>query len=244
MTDLPFRRRPARPSWVEPIAARLTPSIKALVIANTLVYFFYVMVREAQGPMIEHLALGPAVLHEPWQLFTALFVHLDFIGFVLNMVGLWFVGAYIERTQGTRRFVTLFLAAGILGNLAIALVAPHFQARGPYAGTSFAILALFVAFGRIYGAAPTQVLGGLYLKAHHLAMIFVAWALIADLFRGDIAAVTATLVITATGYILAAPGGLRELYDSFRARRQRQRYRVIDGGAPRKAKGRSNKYWN
>jgi hypothetical protein len=36
---------------------------------------------------------------------------------------------------------------------------------------------------------------------------------------------------------------LRELYDGFRARRLRQRYRVLDGGVTKRGKPR-DKYWN
>jgi membrane associated rhomboid family serine protease len=234
-----------RAPWMDTVASRMTPAIKALVIANTAVYLMYVFVKEIRPVMLEHLAVGESMLHEPWQPITAMFVHFDPLSFILNLVGLWFVGAFIERTQGTRRFLTLFFGAGILANVAIGLVASVYGARGVYAGTSSAVLALFVAFARIYGPAPTQVLGTLYLKAHHLAMIFVGWAIIADLLRRDLASLAGTLVVTAVGYVLAAPGGLREAYDTFRARRLRQRYKVIDGGVPGRAKGgRSHKYWN
>jgi membrane associated rhomboid family serine protease len=234
-----------RAPWMDTVASRMTPAIKALVIANTAVYLMYVFVKEIRPVMLEHLAVGESMLHEPWQPITAMFVHFDPLSFILNLVGLWFVGAFIERTQGTRRFLTLFFGAGILANVAIGLVASVYGARGVYAGTSGAVLALFVAFARIYGPAPTQVLGSLYLKAHHLAMIFVGWAIVADLLRRDLASLAGTLVVTAVGYVLAAPGGLREAYDTFRARRLRQRYKVIDGGVPGRAKGaRSHKYWN
>jgi membrane associated rhomboid family serine protease len=227
-----------------PIEARLTPTIKALVIANTAIYLLYVFVKEVRTPMLEHLAVGESMLREPWQPLTSMFVHFDPLSFVLNLVGLWFVGAFIERTQGTRRFLVLFFGAGILANVAIGLVASVFGARGVYAGTATAVLGLFVAFARIYGPAPTQVFGSLYLKAHHLAMIFVGWAIVADVLRRDPASLAGTLVVTAAGYVLAAPGGLREAYDAFRARRQRQRYKVIDGGLPGRPKRRSQKYWN
>ena len=146
---------------MDTVTSRMTPAIKALVIANAAVYMMYVFVREVRVPMLEHLAVGESMLHEPWQPVTAMFVHFDPLSFILNLVGLWFVGAFIERTQGTRRFLTLFFGAGILANVAIGLVASVFGARGIYAGTSAAILALFVAFARIYGRAPTQVLGSL-----------------------------------------------------------------------------------
>jgi len=234
-----------RAPWMDTVASRMTPAIKALVIANTAVYLMYVFVKEIRPVMLEHLAVCEAMLRVPWQPVTAMFVHFDPLSFVLNLVGLWFVGAFIERTQGTRRFLTLFFSAGVLANVAIGLVASVYGARGVYAGTSGAVLALFVAFARIYGPAPTQVLGTLYLKAHHLAMIFVAWAIVADLLRRDLASLAGTLVVTAVGYVLAAPGGLREAYETFRARRLRQRYKVIDGGLPGRAKGgRSHKYWN
>lgn len=243
MTDIP-RRRAARPPWVETVASRLTPAVKALVIADTAVYLMYVFVPAIRAAMLEHLAVGESFRREPWQALTSMFVHFDVLSFALNLVGLWFVGAFIERTQGTRRFLKLFFGAGILANVAIGLVASVFGARGVYAGTSMAVLALFVAFARIYGPAPTQVFGGLSMKAHHLAMIFVAWAIVADLLRRDLASLAGTLVVTAAGYFLAGPGGLREAYDTFRARRQRQRYKVLDGGLPSRAKGRSQKYWN
>jgi membrane associated rhomboid family serine protease len=236
---------------MDAVTSRLTPAIKALVVASTAIYLMYVFVREIRGPMLEHLAVGERILREPWQPVTALFVHADPLSLVFNIIGLWFVGAYIERTQGTRRFLVRFFAAGILANVATGLLASVVGARGLYCGTSTAILALFVAFARIYGRAPTQVFGSLYLKAHHLAMIFVGWAIIEDLLRRDLPGLAGTLVATAIGYLMAAPGGLKEAYDTFRARRLRQRYKVIDGGVPTRGKsgksgksGRSQKYWN
>ena len=44
MRDLPPRRRAPAPAWTRPITERLTPTIKALVVVETLVYFFYVFV--------------------------------------------------------------------------------------------------------------------------------------------------------------------------------------------------------
>jgi membrane associated rhomboid family serine protease len=244
MPDLPPRRRPpVRPSWSQPIAERLTPAIKAFVIADAVIYALYVFVREARPPMMAHLALGPGLFSgELWQPMTSLFVHFDLLGFVFNLIGLWFVGAFIERTQGTRRFVTLFLTAGVVANLVLAGVnhLRPYRAGEISDGCSFAVLALFVAFGRIYGRAPAQVLGGLFLQARHLALIFVAWGVLASLLRADWGQLAATLTAAGVGYLGAAPGGLSEAWSALKVRRLRRRYRVIDGGAPRPSK----KYWN
>ena len=233
MPDLP-RRRPPRPSWTEPIAQRLTSAIKAFVIADAILYAFYVFVREVRPAMMAHLALGPGLWRgEVWQLVTSLFVHFDLLGFVFNLIGLWFVGAFIEQTQGTRRFVSLFLGAGVLANVALAGVShlSVYQQGRYFEGCSFAVLALFCAFGRIYGRAPTQVWGALSMQARHVAWIFVGWGVVASLLRADWAELAATLIASAAGYLFAAPGGFREAWGTFRIRRLKRRYRVLDGGA-------------
>jgi membrane associated rhomboid family serine protease len=247
MPDLPRRRRPPRPSWTEPIAQRLTPAIKALVITDALLYFLFVFVRDARPLILSHLALGPGFFQgQLWQPVTSLFVHSQALGFVFNLIGLWFVGAFIESTQGTRRFLGVFFTAGILANVAIGVVSHLCGVVDVYDGCSFAVLALFMAYGRIYGRQQTQVLGRLFLQARNLALILLGWAVVMDVIqgftRGDWGALAGTLVASAIGYLGATRGGLREIYDVLRARRLRRRYRVIEGGASRRA--RSPKYWN
>ena len=160
------------------------------------------------------------------------------------MVGLWFVGAFIEREHGTRRFLTLFFASGILANLAIAGVSYRGPNPGPYPfdGCSFAILALFVGFGRLYGKQPARVLGSLVLQARVLALIFVAFSALVALTQGNWGHLAATFVVAIVGYLGVAPGGMRELRDLLRVRRLRRRYRVLEGGASRRT--RSPTYWN
>jgi membrane associated rhomboid family serine protease len=228
---------------MDPIAARMTPSIKALVILNAVVYSFYIFVTPVRPLMIAHLALGPGLFDgQLWQPLTALFVHFDVLQFVFDLIGLWFVGAFIERTQGTRRFLTLFFSAGLLANLAVVGVW-HLRGFGAvYDGCSLPILAIFVAYGRIFGRASTQVLGSLFVQARYLAMFWVGWAVLASLMSRNWGLLAGTLVATAIGYLLAAPGGLRELATLWRTWRGRRRYRVLDGGAPRR--GRAHKYWN
>jgi membrane associated rhomboid family serine protease len=191
--------------------------------------------------MVAHLALGPGLFSgEIWQPVTSLFFHVDPLSFIFNLIGLWFVGATIERTQGRRRFIALFSTAGVLSNLAIAAVSQLSQRPAVSTGCSYAVLALFVAFGRVFGGAQTQVFGGLYLRARTLAIIFVVWAAVMNLVQGDWAGLAGTVVTTAVGYFVGAPGGLQEAWAALKARRHRRRYRVIEGGGGRPRK----KYMN
>jgi membrane associated rhomboid family serine protease len=245
MRDLPPRRRSQAPAWTRPITERLTPAVKALVLIQTVLFLFYVMVREIRPVFEAHLALGPGMLHgEIWQPLTALFVHFNPLGFIMNLVGLWFVGAFIERTNGTRRFLQLFFTSGIAAFVAMGLVA-RLKPYGLGEGCSYAVLALFVAFGKMYDRAPAQILGGFVMQARHLAMLFVGFSVMMDVARADWASLAATLVSSGVGYVMSGGkfGGLLAL---LRIRRGRRRYQVLDGGqAPTRATTKKkSQYWN
>jgi hypothetical protein len=75
-------------------------------------------------------------------------------------------------------------------------------------------------------------------------MFWVAFALVASAIDRNVPFIAGIIVATLAGFFLAAPGGLREVYGTFRARRQRQRYKVLDGGMPGRPKARPQKYWN
>ncbi len=232
MRDLP-RRGPPSPAWTRPIADRLTPAIRVLVIASTVLFLFYIFVPQAQSLFLQHLALGPNVFSgELWQPVTAVFVHAGpqaVISFIFNIIGLWWLGASVERAVGTRGFLQIFFISAVLANVTIAVVARGLGAGFFSAGFSLGVLALLVAFGRQYGSTQAQILGGLFLQARHLAYIFVAWALIADLVRGDLSQVAGDVVAVGLGFVLAS-GGLGPLWDQIRLRRLRRRYRVMEGG--------------
>jgi membrane associated rhomboid family serine protease len=241
--------RPGHPRWVQAIAERMTPAIKVLVILNAAIYLVSLFVKNIRPLMLAYLTVGPTFRHEPWQALTAMFVHFDLPSIVFGLIGIWFVGVTIERSLGTRRLLALYFVAGILANVATGLLLSRFPGRSIYAGMGPAVLALFVAFGRIYGRTPTQILGSLYLKAHQAAILFVGLAFVVDLLRRDVPGLGGTLVVTVVGYLMGGRGGLREQYETFRARRLRQRYKVLDGGVPSRANkagkyGRKQKYWN
>ncbi len=87
---------------------------------------------------------GPATQDgEWWRLGTAMFLHFGVMHLLLNSLSLWDAGQLVERMYGRWRFVTMYLVAGLCGNL-LSLVLQGNQAVS--GGASGAI------FG-IYGAA-------------------------------------------------------------------------------------------
>jgi membrane associated rhomboid family serine protease len=223
------------------ISGRLTATIKTLVLINLCVYLFYVFARDWRWFFEGHLALGPAFFGgELWQPLTSLFVHLDFIGFVLTTIGLWFVGSAVEQARGARRTSALFFISGLLANLAIAGV---WRLRGfgavPFVdGCSFSVMALFVAFARMYGRQPVQFWPTtLMVQARYMVLGLTAIAALVTVAQGNWPWLAGLFVAIVVGYFGAAPGGLSELRTFFanardisRARRLRRRFGVIEGG--------------
>lgn len=219
---------------------RLTPAIKALLIAETAIYAVFLLVRPLRPPLEAHVALSPRLFAgEYWQLVTALFLHLDPRSLLYSVLGIWWAGSDVERAQGTRRMVALFVVAGILTNLVLALVSRYMWGEVMiFGGADFAVLALFVAFGRIYDRTPTSLFGLFSVQARYIAIAFVVWDIVTAL-AGDVvqwASLAAIATATLVGFFGAAPGGFEGLWDALKLRRLRRRYRVIDGGAGRPPK--------
>jgi membrane associated rhomboid family serine protease len=235
MPDLP-PRRVARTSGSRSIIGRLSSAIKALIVAETVIFAFFLLAIPLRPVMAAHLALGPRLFAgEYWQLATSLFLHIDPNRFLYSVLGIWWAGSDVERAHGTRRMLALFFVAGILANLAFAVVSRALLGEVmPFGGASLAVLALFVAFGRIYGRTMVNLFGVFAVQARYIAIAFVGWDVVFALAAVNWAELAGIAVATLVGYLLAVPGALDSFWDGLKVRRLRRRYRVIDGGRPPK----------
>lgn len=86
---------------------------------------------------------------EWWRVFTALFLHANWLHLTMNGAGLWIFGTAVEKTMGRWRFLVVFLMAGALGNLASAFVAHYDVAIGASGGIFGVIGAFTVAVWRL-----------------------------------------------------------------------------------------------
>ncbi|GAA4453826.1 rhomboid family intramembrane serine protease [Phytohabitans houttuyneae] len=77
-----------------------------------------------------------------YRLFTAMFIHYGILHLALNMWALWVLGRNLEAVLGPLRFLTLYLLAGLGGNVACYLISPDAFS----AGASTAVFGLFAAF--------------------------------------------------------------------------------------------------
>jgi membrane associated rhomboid family serine protease len=218
---------------MRPITERLSPVTKYLLLASTFVYLFYVAVPNLRGVIATRLALGPMVLlGDVWQPVTALLVHIDFISFLFNMVGLWFLGAPVERQFGRRRFLILFFLVGVVSNLVLAAWMWFFGTPLLAAGCGTTLLAMLAVFGTVYDRTPMSFFGALVLEARVIALLFLGFAVLANVARGTWPMLVADLVAMLMGYVMAGGRGegLKRLWSSAHAKRVRRRYQVLEGG--------------
>ena len=98
--------------------------IEFLVILNLLMY---IATSIKPDLFIGLLGFRPAlILQRPWTLITAMFIHSPFpsLWHVLgNMVSLFFLGTYLIRLLGDKRFLLIYFVGGILGNVLFFLLA-------------------------------------------------------------------------------------------------------------------------
>lgn len=78
---------------------------------------------------------------EPWRLVTAALVHGSLMHILFNGYSLWVMGNLLERTLGSGRFLAVFIAAIVGGNLAVLA----FGMSGSVIGASGGIFGLFAA---------------------------------------------------------------------------------------------------
>ena len=98
----------------------------ATLIAPQLIYSFF--------------GLTPALfLAQPWTIITNMFVHSGFFHLFANMLTLYFFGTFFTRIVGENKFLMVYFAGGILGNILFILLGPQFI---PAVGASGAVFAL------------------------------------------------------------------------------------------------------
>ncbi len=65
---------------------------------------------------------------EYWRFITPIFIHIGLIHYLFNSYILYYIGNQLEGLLGAKRYLTIFIGAGILGNIASAILTPVMSA--------------------------------------------------------------------------------------------------------------------
>ncbi|MBA3853122.1 MAG: hypothetical protein C0503_01830 [Gemmatimonas sp.] len=154
----------------------MTPWVTRLVVAN--VAMFALTYTVLPSFVTELLVFVPReILLRPWTLVTYMFLHGGFSHILFNMLGLFFFGSRVEQRLGERRFITLYLIAGIFGALASLIFTP----RAAVIGASAGVFGVMMAFAMFWPHEKIYIWGVIPVEARILVLVTTAFALFAGL---------------------------------------------------------------
>ncbi len=91
------------------------------IIGINVVFFLAVLIASIFLPSLwSYIALTPSyIIHGErlWTIITAMFMHAGLFHLFANMFSLLFLGSFLERLIGQKRFLGIYFGAGIIGSL-------------------------------------------------------------------------------------------------------------------------------
>lgn len=121
-----------------------TPAVMWLLIVN---FAMFILQNILGGTFTLSLSAVPMYWWQPWRYVTFQFLHGGVMHILFNMLGLYFLGVYLERAWGTKRFLGFYLTCGVIAGLTH--VAFSFLFRQPtwvpLVGASGGVLAVLAA---------------------------------------------------------------------------------------------------
>ncbi len=167
---------------------------RTLVLWNVGIYFVFLLLQLAAPTLAAQLytlfALTPVLVAHGylWQLLSYCFLPVGILGTALELLSLWFLGAFLEANHGSRWVGELFFSS-VLG-AGLAAVALAFGMAGsagaflipPLNGLFGGIFGLLIAFGLLYGDLQFTLFPiPIQMKAKYLVAVYMLLAL-AQLF--------------------------------------------------------------
>jgi membrane associated rhomboid family serine protease len=126
---------------------RYYPVITFIVLIHILVYLATVLPIFPNSVLFENL-MGVnlyIVEGEYWRLVTPIFLHSGFAHMLFNSFSLVLFGPALERILGKGRFIALYLATGIIGNIATLILKPLTYTHVGSSGAIFGLFGIYIA---------------------------------------------------------------------------------------------------
>jgi membrane associated rhomboid family serine protease len=221
----------------------MTPAIKALIIANVVVFVMQWLLR-GNVDLNDLLGLRPADVFggQIWQPFTYMFLHGGFGHIFFNMLALWMFGVELERMWGTRFFAKYYAICGV-GAAATTMIASaipgslHQNLYGATTiGASGAIYGVLLAYGLYFPNRPIYIYAIFPLPAKWMVIVTGAISLMLSLGGGGGVAHTAHLGGLIVGYLYLKGTRIHLLSEiqyrflKWRINRMRRKFDVYSGG--------------
>jgi len=161
---------------VGPFGYRLTPWVKRLMIANTVIFVLMWSIPAAGPWLVDNLGFTASeAWRMPWTIVTYMFVHGGFFHIFFNMLMLFFFGPPLEERWGGREFIKYYAICGIGGAiLTLIFEIGSIGADIPVVGASAAIYGVMLAYALNWPDTQIWIYAIFPIKAKYLVLILGA----------------------------------------------------------------------
>ena len=155
---------------------RLTPWVKRLMIANTVVFVLMWAVPVSGPWLFDNLGFTASeAWRKPWTIITYMFVHAGFFHVFFNMLMLFFFGPPLEERWGGREFIKYYAICGIGGAvLTLIFEIGSIGADIPVVGASAAVYGVMLAYALNWPDTLIWIYAIFPIKAKYLVLILGA----------------------------------------------------------------------
>jgi membrane associated rhomboid family serine protease len=217
-----------------PFSFQLTPWVKRLIVANTIVFLVTWSGLIPRAVAYEYLGFNASqTLREPWTIITYMFVHANFFHVFFNMLMLFFFGPPLERRWGGREFIKYYTITGV-GGAVFTLVSDLLAGGGgTIIGASGAVFGVMLAYAMNWPDSLIWIYAIFPIKAKYFILILGAITFFSAVSgTTDGIAQFAHLGGLVVGYVYLKKGWQIEArWTDLRRGLRRRRLKVVRGGA-------------
>ena len=171
---------------------RLTETVKHLIIVNVLIMVVIAGLDMAYVPIPDLRIFFPTSDYfKPFQLVTHMFIHADIGHLFFNMLFLVFLGPMVEDTLGSKKFLIVYLAAGLFSSFFDWMVTYGMVQGGMmemrrvlntgHLGASGAVFGIVGAFGWLFPDRQVRLLiPPIPIKAKYLVLLLLVVGFLMD----------------------------------------------------------------
>ena len=167
----------------------LPKSLQVLLLANAIVFGVALILGSfmdlhlnvsgvGYGSLREYLlyfgAFFPTNPLEVWRYVTYMFIHVDFMHFLFNMLMLWMFGSEVAEWMGTRHFVSMYFFCGIFAALFSFFMCLLGLTNNPIIGASGALMGVFVAYYKFFPDRMILMFFVIPMKIKHAMWVMIA----------------------------------------------------------------------
>lgn len=138
-------------SEIDKLFGRNAGALTKIIIINIVVFVLANITVQIPGgaPIVyDYLALPSsltALAHHPWTLFTYMFVHVNTMHLIFNMLWFYWLGIVFTDFMSSKRLVYTYIFGGIAGGLLFVLFSNAIHQPGNLIGASAGVMAVIVA---------------------------------------------------------------------------------------------------